>query len=293
VYDTHEQGLAGQLYNCPAIFWSPNAPVVLLQRGGNMVGEQDPGYQGRPWDGMYPRHSCRACGRLLNHDGNHPAELYAGTYTGMCYACKRTGPFVVATFEDGCQLVSHPPHCPAWRRDREEYYWYEGCGQCQQGRLWVSRAGAKGGPYTRPCPTCAPRHDAEVSEQRRRKLQGNTPFEQLAANYAAEQLRLEAESRKRVTKTRTRERKDESACLARDYADFARRLPDAVWLDAEEQFISSLADWLPQVRSRVASGEGGLGFPAAQLAMLERIAKELLESLPAHLEAKQQEGTVP
>lgn len=247
------------------------------------------------WDdrGMYPQHPCRVCGRPLNHDGNYPAELYAGTYTGICYACERTGPFVVTTFEDGCQLVSHPPHCPAWRRTREEYYWYEGCGQCQRGRVWVSRAGSQGGPYTRSCPTCAPRHYAFVEEQRRRKLLGNTPFERLAARYAAEQQRLEVESRKRVTKTRTREQKASCACLARDYDGFARRLLCAVWLDTEEQFVSSLSDWLPHVRSRVASGESGLGFPEAQLALLEGIVKELRESLPAHLAAKQQEGASP
>jgi hypothetical protein len=247
------------------------------------------------WDerGMYPPHPCKGCGKPLNADGGHPAELYAGTYTGLCYACERKGPLVVATFEDGCKLVSHPPHCPAWRRDREEYYWFEGCGQCQQGRVWVSRAYSEGGPYTQSCPACAPRHYAFLEEQRRRKLQGNTPFERLAARYAAEQLRLEAESRKRATKTRTREQKDVCACLARDYGGFARRLLGAVWLDTEEQFVSSLGGWLPHVRSRVASDESGLGFPEAQLALLEGIVKELRESLPAQLAAKQQEGASP
>lgn len=239
---------------------------------------------------MYPQHPCKGCGRPLNADGGHPAELYAGTYTGLCYACERKDPFVVTTFEDGCRLVSHPPHCPAWRRNREEYYWYEGCGQCQQGRVWVSRAYSEGGPYTRSCPACAPRHYTFVEEQRRRKLQGKTPFEQLAARYAAEQQRLEAESRKRVTKTRTREQKAVSACLARDYDGFARRLLSAVWLDAEEQFVSSLEDWLEKLRPRVASGESGLGFPEAQLSLLEAIVVELRAELSAHLAAKQQQG---
>ena len=40
------------------------------------------------WDGMYPQHECSGCGKLLNADGGHPAELYAGTYTGLCYECE-------------------------------------------------------------------------------------------------------------------------------------------------------------------------------------------------------------
>lgn len=30
-------------------------------------------------DGMLPQHGCKGCGRVLNKDGYHPAELYAGT----------------------------------------------------------------------------------------------------------------------------------------------------------------------------------------------------------------------
>ncbi len=245
------------------------------------------------WDdqGMYPQHPCKGCGKPLNTDGGHPAELYAGTYTGLCYACERKGPFVVATFEDSCRLVSHPPHCPSWRRDREEYCWYENCDQCQQGRVTVSRSNSAGGSYTQSCPACAPRHYAFVEEQRRRKLQGKTPFEQLAARYAAEQQRLEIEAGKRVTKTRTREQKAMSSCLASDYGAFARQLLSAVWLDAEEQFVNSLEDWLPTVRSQVATGESRLGFPEAQLSLLEGIVEDLRASLAAHLAAKQQPGT--
>lgn len=243
------------------------------------------------WDdrGMYPQHPCTGCGRPLNADGGRPAELYAGTYTGLCYACERKGPFVVATFEDGCQLVSHPPHCPAWRRDREMYHWYEGCDQCQQGRVWVSRAFSEGGPYTRSCPVCAPRHYAFVEEQRRHKLQGHTPFEQLAARYTAEKQRLEAVSRKRVTKTRTREQKAMSACLARDYDGFAGLVLSAVWLDTEERLVSAFEDWLQALRVRVAAGESALGFPQAQLSLLESVVAELCATLASHLAAKQRQ----
>lgn len=45
------------------------------------------------WDGMLgPIGSihCNRCGKPLNKDGGHPAELYAGTYTGLCYGCQNS-----------------------------------------------------------------------------------------------------------------------------------------------------------------------------------------------------------
>jgi hypothetical protein len=110
------------------------------------------------WDGMYPQHNCKQCGQVLNPDGHRPAELYAGTYTGICYACERSGPYVVEAHIDGAMLFSYPPHCPAWRRDRETYYTYLDCNECGgTGRHYVSRSAAYGGPYSRYCESCMQR----------------------------------------------------------------------------------------------------------------------------------------
>ena len=72
--------------------------------------------QQTPWDGMLPQHPCKWCGKLLNQDGYHPAELYAGTYTGLCSSCESFGPRILQEFYDGCKLISHPPSTPSHRR---------------------------------------------------------------------------------------------------------------------------------------------------------------------------------
>jgi hypothetical protein len=74
---------------------------------------------------------CTGCGKQLNADGNHPAELYAGTWNGLCYSCTQRGPFVrEVSALDGALRVSWPPSCPSYRRDRQDYHAYEGCGAC-------------------------------------------------------------------------------------------------------------------------------------------------------------------
>lgn len=75
---------------------------------------------------------CIRCAKPLNMDGGHPAELYAGTYNGLCYGCTGTGPYVAAVAQlDGCQRVSWPPPCPSHRRDRVNYYGYPDCANCK------------------------------------------------------------------------------------------------------------------------------------------------------------------
>ena len=108
--------------------------------------------------GMLPRQPCRQCGKPLNGDGRHPAELYAGTFTGLCYSCQNSGRYVVETYPDGARLLSFPPHCPSWRRDREEYIAYENCPDCQgKGHITVSRSCSQGGPYPIHCSRCLTR----------------------------------------------------------------------------------------------------------------------------------------
>lgn len=122
--------------------------------------------------GMLPAHNCKQCDKPLNADGYHPAELYAGTYTGLCYRCERSDVRLLYTAPlDGCQSWEFPPHCPSWRRDRERFLAYPGCEKCKgKGRLWVRRSDTQGGSYSQQCPDCSTRywdHPLRLWEQRR------------------------------------------------------------------------------------------------------------------------------
>lgn len=110
------------------------------------------------WGGMLPQHACKKCGKPLNSDGGHPAELYLGTYTGLCYPCQNAGPYVKATHEDGAVEISYPPHNPAWRRDRVTFTAYLDCEDCGgYGRRYESRSFGAGGGYYAYCKTCIER----------------------------------------------------------------------------------------------------------------------------------------
>lgn len=121
-----------------------------------------------PSTGMYPADwACRACGKTLNADGMHPAELYAGTFTGLCYGCERSGSYVVPGSElpDGGRLISHPPASPSWRRDRTTHWAYPDCEECggKGARMRYSNWGQYL-EYCRPCMTrvMAPRRANEI-----------------------------------------------------------------------------------------------------------------------------------
>jgi hypothetical protein len=114
-----------------------------------------------PATGMLPQHDCKGCGKPLNANGVHPAELYAGTYTGLCYACQSAGPVEMETHEiTGAIRVSHPPTCPSWRRDRVEQWWFRDCDnpKCRKGQVIMSRPDSHGGSYGSYCPKCFARH---------------------------------------------------------------------------------------------------------------------------------------
>lgn len=122
--------------------------------------------------GMLPAHNCKQCDKPLNADGYHPAELYAGTYTGLCYKCQNSDVRLIYTAPlDGCQSWEFPPHCPSWRRDRERFLAYPACEKCEgKGRLWVGRSDAQGGSYSQQCPDCSARywsHPLRLWEQKR------------------------------------------------------------------------------------------------------------------------------
>jgi len=104
---------------------------------------------------------CRGCGKGLDADGGHPAERYAGTFTGLCYGCEGGPAFDTGKREaSGAEVWSHPPHAPSWRRDRQTYVWFHDCSnpRCQHGRTWISRSDPQGGSYTVNCPACWKRH---------------------------------------------------------------------------------------------------------------------------------------
>jgi len=137
------------------------------------------------WDGMYPQCNCK-CGKPLNADGNHPAELYAGTYTGLCHTCERAPAFVTEEHRDGATRISYAPDNPSWRRDRIEYIAYEDCNECSgTGRTYVSRSNWSVGGYHCQCKACSERFYSEPLREwaisRRRTL-----FEAAQATWKAE-----------------------------------------------------------------------------------------------------------
>ena len=110
--------------------------------------------------GMLPQRNCKQCDKPLNADGGHPAELYAGTYTGLCYQCERSGERLIKTDPlDGSQCWEFPPHCPSWRRTRERFTGFAGCEKCSgKGRIWIGRSDSQGGSYAIQCETCSARY---------------------------------------------------------------------------------------------------------------------------------------
>lgn len=117
-------------------------------------------YKDMDRDGMYPADwTCRSCGKVLNAGGQYPAELYAGTYNGLCYSCTSGTSYVEAVYEmDGAQRWSHPPTTPSWRRDREDSTGYPDCEKCKgtgtAGMRYTSQWGSR---YRERCQDCTQR----------------------------------------------------------------------------------------------------------------------------------------
>ena len=120
-----------------------------------------------PKTGMYPDNwTCRHCNKRLNADGGHPAELYAGTYAGLCYACQNRPFEVIATDSlDGATTVEYPPSCPSYRRNREQFTAYTDCEHCK-GRGATPKTNGQG--YCRPCLDRYCNHPVRLRQQARR-----------------------------------------------------------------------------------------------------------------------------
>jgi len=126
--------------------------------------------------GMFPSDwSCKACGKTLNADGGHPAELYAGTYTGLCYGCERSEGFVVSTDPlDGAITWSYPPSTPSWRRDRETKIAYVDCPDCDgTGFQWKYTSGR--GRIRSHCAACSDRYFGHSLRRWRSERSGALP----------------------------------------------------------------------------------------------------------------------
>jgi hypothetical protein len=113
----------------------------------------DQAYEHLDRDGMLPgAWQCQRCGKQLNADGNHPAELYAGTFNGLCYPCTNGSKYVEGTrLVDGGTVWNYPPHLPSWRRSRETYVFFWDCEQCHGEGVRPSW------DNTARCPTCSKR----------------------------------------------------------------------------------------------------------------------------------------
>lgn len=104
---------------------------------------------------------CLRCGKLLNADGGHPAEIYAGTFNGLCYGCTGAGPYIVrVSLLDGARVLSYPPHCPSWRRDRETFTAYADCETCGGSGIQGHGMSVGGGSYPVYCKPCVQRYSA-------------------------------------------------------------------------------------------------------------------------------------
>jgi hypothetical protein len=146
--------------------------------------------------GFYPRGTkCRVCGAVLggNFDGSgydRPAELYAGTFTGLCYQCEKAPRFIMRIEWDEARTISYPPHSPAWRRDRQEYIAYADCQECHgAGRFIVDRADSQGGSYPRYCPACLDRYCAESHRKHWSDLLGAVRLENYNQRFLKELCR--------------------------------------------------------------------------------------------------------
>ena len=113
-------------------------------------------------------YKCQVCQKPLSSaNGPRPAETYLGTLTGICYQCQNGPAYIERTEYDGAQCWSYPPHCPAWRRDRERFVGYADCPDCKgKPRIMISRCNSQGGLYPKCCPTCSDRYFNEPARKR-------------------------------------------------------------------------------------------------------------------------------
>jgi hypothetical protein len=162
-------------------------------------------------DGMFPSDlTCIRCGKVLNADGGHPAELYAGTFNGLCYPCTSSGGYIEhVEILDGALSWSYPPSCPSWRRDREHAIGYADCETCKG-------SGIEGTHYSNStrwrdrCKACSERHQAHLVRKHYWWLQ-SAVLHAAQARFEREQLAL--------VKFKGKSQKARTAALAKAFAE--------------------------------------------------------------------------
>lgn len=155
---------------------------------------------------------CERCGKPLHGEGTgYPAELYAGTFTGLCYPCTSAAPFATGDVEpSGAVWWDHPPSCPSHRRDRERYLAFEDCPRCHgKGAAYVSRSFGAGGGYYTQCAACSERHEAHETIKARREVEARQ-----RAAYRVWQDRMNAEFRVRLAAAGLLEKPEGCTCGA-------------------------------------------------------------------------------
>ena len=177
------------------------------------------------FSGFYPVHFCKQCSAVLggtNHGTaddpsyDRPAELYMGTYTGLCYSCQNAEVTIIEVYPDSAKLKEYPPHCPSWRRDRERYTAFDDCAECGgKGFKWVVRADALGGSYPVHCEACNRRHNAKEYARRDR--------EEARDKLIARAREIEAETRSKAYKGVTPEALQDMP-IAVEYRQIVRQL---------------------------------------------------------------------
>lgn len=154
-------------------------------------------------DGMFPQDwQCQRCGKTLNADGNHPAELYAGTFNGLCYPCTGGPRYVTGTrLVDGGTVWSYPPHCPSWRRDRETHVFYWDCELCHgEGRHSSYDHPVRCDACSKRSYTYGPGHDHNEYRRRARDA-AQTRFERRLAKHLKLPKRTSKKRRDEAFKT--------------------------------------------------------------------------------------------
>lgn len=90
------------------------------------------------WNGFLPPHNCRNCNQPLSgENGPRPAELYAGSYTGLCYKCQQLDKAIVHTSTlDGALRVTYRAENYSGLGSRVSYVAYPDCPVCNgDGRI--------------------------------------------------------------------------------------------------------------------------------------------------------------
>lgn len=121
------------------------------------------------WNGFLPPHPCKHCGNTLRgQDSGYPAELYLGTYTGLCYPCTSAPVWLMGSYDTGAVRYSYAPECPSWRRDRQEYIAFVDCNVCMgRGYVTLCNTSPFAVSHRQYCNTCWDRHYADEREYHR------------------------------------------------------------------------------------------------------------------------------